>query len=406
MQRKFLILILLTIVFVLSSTISAMAVVVIRPIDPLSSTFDLLEEFCNVATTREIGSQGNQNAALFIYSHFSDLGLTVNYQNFFVYDDYGREITVSNVIAKRQDFDSTKNKVVIGAHYDSIAQGANDNASGVVALLKIAEQLEPHLDDLDFEIEFIAFTAEEVGLLGSEYYVSTMSDFQIEQTLMMINIDSIATGDKLYLYCEDKNTNFQDFFIEKSEQNSISNEISLLKKPIGSDLSFGLYYFEEYGYYQTVHASDHTPFRVKGIPTAFFFSGVYDGVSLGYAESDVDSNFVMNTNNDTLTHLRSNVGQVAIDRIDLTIHTVVSVLTDEQSNSVLVSARDELLNLDLLYNSLYPSAIALVLLVGLTVWGFVHYRKLKKQAILGYAETKQNNIFQTPEIEDIFTFKD
>ena len=88
--------------------------------------------------------------------------------------------------------------VVIGAHYDHIGvrqgkiyNGADDNASGTSGLLEIAEAFAELSTRPRRSILFIAFSAEEMGLLGSEYYVEHPV-FPLDQTVAMINLDMIG----------------------------------------------------------------------------------------------------------------------------------------------------------------------------------------------------------------------
>ena len=88
----------------------------------------------------------------------------------------------------------------MGAHYDSVVagNGADDNASGVGAMMEIAEEVAAY--DRDYDVVFIAFGAEEVGLKGSAYYVGQMSQADKDRAVAMINFDSLAVGDIMYIH--------------------------------------------------------------------------------------------------------------------------------------------------------------------------------------------------------------
>ncbi len=96
--------------------------------------------------------------------------------------------------------------IVLGAHYDhlgmgspssragdtvAIHYGADDNASGTAALLEIAEQLANQKDELKRSIIFVAFGAEEQGLLGSKYFVEN-SAIPLSDIVLMINMDMVG----------------------------------------------------------------------------------------------------------------------------------------------------------------------------------------------------------------------
>ncbi|MFQ5650667.1 MAG: M20/M25/M40 family metallo-hydrolase [bacterium] len=88
--------------------------------------------------------------------------------------------------------------VVIGAHYDHIGMqnglihpGADDNASGTAGLLEIAEAFTETPVRPRRSVLFIAFSAEELGLLGSQYYVEH-AVMPLERTATMVNLDMIG----------------------------------------------------------------------------------------------------------------------------------------------------------------------------------------------------------------------
>ena len=90
--------------------------------------------------------------------------------------------------------------IVIGAHYDCVEQtfGTDDNASGVGVLLELASIYSTK--ESPYTLRFILFSAEEPGCLGSQYYVDNLSQEERDRIACMINIDTIAAGDNMYLY--------------------------------------------------------------------------------------------------------------------------------------------------------------------------------------------------------------
>jgi aminopeptidase YwaD len=100
-----------------------------------------------------------------------------------------------NVIAHREG--TSGRTVVVGAHYDSVpaGPGANDNASGTAVMLEVARVLATQ--NYPHSVDLIAFDAEELGLLGSAYYVEQLPDEQRESLLAMVNLDMLSVGDVL-----------------------------------------------------------------------------------------------------------------------------------------------------------------------------------------------------------------
>lgn len=102
----------------------------------------------------------------------------------------------ANVVATAGSAPNRK-MVIIGAHYDSVAAGpgANDNASGVASVLQLAAATRGRT--YPFDLVFVAFGDEEVGLVGSKQYVSAMSSQQRSQLVAMLNFDMVGVGDAM-----------------------------------------------------------------------------------------------------------------------------------------------------------------------------------------------------------------
>jgi len=100
--------------------------------------------------------------------------------------------TARNIIAIRRG--TRDETIVLGAHYDSVevGAGANDNASGVAVLLETARVLAHK--PIQHTLVFIAFDAEEIGLVGSRQYVASLSDAARGRIVAMINFDTLGGG--------------------------------------------------------------------------------------------------------------------------------------------------------------------------------------------------------------------
>jgi hypothetical protein len=159
--------------------------------------------------------------------------------------------------------------IVIGAHYDHLGRGgsnsaapgsneihngADDNASGVAALLEVVRELASREKKLPRRIVFIAFTGEERGLLGSARYVRDPI-VPLDKTIAMLNMDMVGrlVDDKLVIYGTDTAAEWQELIDELNEKYAFK----ITRHPEG----FG--------------PSDHSSFYAKEIPVLHFFTGTH-----------------------------------------------------------------------------------------------------------------------------------
>ncbi len=165
--------------------------------------------------------------------------------------------------------------VVLGAHFDHVGMGgmgslapgtiavhngADDNASGTVCLLEAARQLsllarKAGPDVPRRTLVFIAFSGEERGLLGSDYYVKHPR-FELENTVAMLNMDMVGrlTNDDLTIYGTGSATEFDEMITKAND----SQAFSIQRQPEG------------------MGPSDHQSFFLKNIPVLHFFTGLHN----------------------------------------------------------------------------------------------------------------------------------
>lgn len=301
-----------------------------------------------------------------------------------------------------------KKQIIVGAHYDVlIGEGASDNVAGVAALYYTMMTLADNANKIPFNVTFVAFDGEEKGLLGSNYFVNGyednpndgMSAEEIANTLVMFNIDSIALGDDVYLMCENKHTDLANAILANSD--------GIVEKPYargtyGSVLDS--VYGHGYGYYEYVQGSDHTPFRLKGIPVAFLFSGTYSASPWGFSESSSFSQ-VMNSADDTYENLVKSGVAYAV-RIQNVGDAIANTIISDGFSDVAENARSQLVNLNFWYNKWWASLVILGILVILVIFTLLYNRKLQKKSILGTAEVKKQKVFDKPDASEIFSFDD
>ncbi|WP_144460836.1 M20/M25/M40 family metallo-hydrolase [Siminovitchia fortis] len=100
-----------------------------------------------------------------------------------------------NVIAVKKPKGIENPEIVyVTAHYDSVpgSPGANDNGSGTASILELARNFKDM--PTNKEIRFIAFGAEEIGLVGSRYYVGQLPKEEVDRSLVNFNLDMVGTN--------------------------------------------------------------------------------------------------------------------------------------------------------------------------------------------------------------------
>ncbi|OCA84164.1 aminopeptidase [Bacillus sp. FJAT-27225] len=164
-----------------------------------------------------------------------------------------------NVIAKMKP---NKNKdtgqvVMVGAHHDSVANGpgANDDASGVSAVLELARVMANM--PIDSELRFVTFGAEEAGLLGSYHYAGSLSEQEADRIVAHFQMDMIGSKDA---GGENKANGLIMYTIDGKK-----NLVTDLASAAGARTALG-----EAVPYGQLGRSDHEPFHLLGIPAALF----------------------------------------------------------------------------------------------------------------------------------------
>ena len=160
--------------------------------------------------------------------------------------------------------------IILGAHYDhlgrggwgslalganqSIHNGADDNASGTAVMIEVARQLAARKEPLKRSVLFIAFSGEELGLLGSKQYVRDPL-VPLRDTVAMLNLDMVGRlrNDQLTVYGTGTSTAWPDLI--ESRAKPLSLRISSRSGGYGP--------------------SDHASFYEKGIPVLHFFTGFH-----------------------------------------------------------------------------------------------------------------------------------
>jgi aminopeptidase YwaD len=158
--------------------------------------------------------------------------------------------SASNVVAELSGTRGDGSNIVIGGHMDSVpaGPGANDNGSGSGVVLELAHtlaQLPP--SQRPTTLRFVLFGAEELGLFGSRFYVSSLSEAERRSIVAMINLDMVGVGQSWRF-------GGTDDLVQRAL--GASNDLGERALPMRGPLS---------------GASDHASFVDAGVPAVFFY---------------------------------------------------------------------------------------------------------------------------------------
>ncbi len=240
---------------------------------------------------RKVGSPGQKLAVNFLKNYYINEGIpsAKGERNYFqtVPKSYlGSEYNASeNVLAFIKGTEKPEEIIIISAHHDhegitedgEINNGADDDGSGTVALLEMAQAFKIAKKEgygPKRSILFLHVTAEEIGLQGSLYYTQNPI-FPLENTIANLNIDMIGRVDK---YHKD-NPNY----VYLIGADRLSTELHYISEAINTEFfNFELNYKyniegENHRYY---YRSDHYNFAKNGIPIIFYFNGEHEDYHL------------------------------------------------------------------------------------------------------------------------------
>ncbi|WP_424961626.1 M20/M25/M40 family metallo-hydrolase [Ekhidna sp.] len=251
-----------------------------NPIDSISTDISILAS--DSLAGREVGTPGEKMAADYIVAELEAAGARPKgtdgyYQSFFVKDadnphaqpseETGEDgITGYNVVGMIDN--PGEELVVIGAHYDhlgmggfsslhrgeqAVHNGADDNASGIAAMLHLARVLSEK--ELNRDVLFIGFSGEEKGLWGSNYFTKNPT-IDLSKVNFMINMDMVGRLDESKgLAINGTGTSpIWNWLLDEVN----SDSLKLIKSESG------------------VGPSDHTSFYLQDIPVLHFFTGQHE----------------------------------------------------------------------------------------------------------------------------------
>ncbi len=237
---------------------------------------------------RMTGSDGQKLAAEYLRNFYMDQGIKSpieenNYYQHIPASYFGSRIKVDseNVVAFIRGSEKPDEIIVLSAHYDHVGKrddgtiynGADDDGSGTVSMLEIAEAFQQAVKDGNGprrSILFLHVTGEEIGLYGSKYYTENPL-FPLANTVCNLNTDMIGRIDPnkkdnpnyIYLIGSDKLS---------QELHDLSEEVNETYINLELDYKFN----DENDPNRFYYRSDHYNFAKNNIPVIFYFNGTHE----------------------------------------------------------------------------------------------------------------------------------
>ncbi|MBB6613072.1 M28 family peptidase [Pontibacter sp. Tf4] len=173
--------------------------------------------------------------------------------------DYTPDYSTRNVIGMIPGTAQPDSFIVFTAHYDHLGgqgkgiyfPGANDNASGTAMLLELAEHYSKPENRPRYSLVFMAFAAEEAGLLGSFHYVKNPL-FPLHNIRFLVNLDLLGTGDEGMMV--------------------VNGSLHVPEFTLLQTINTQHNYLPQLKMRGRAANSDHYPFSERGVPAFFFYT--------------------------------------------------------------------------------------------------------------------------------------
>jgi Zn-dependent M28 family amino/carboxypeptidase len=236
---------------------------------------------------RDTGTKGQKIAVDFLRDYYVSQNIvsaqnTDNYFQKMILKIKNEKVKTENVVAIIPGNEKPEEYIIISAHLDHVGKnddgeiynGADDDGSGTVALLEIAEAFQKSVEEGNGpkrSIVFLHVTGEEKGLLGSKYYTENPL-YPLQNTVANLNVDMIGRLDPKR---EDKDPNY--IYLIGSDK--LSQELHDISEKINSkytNLKIDYTFNDEQDPNRFYYRSDHYNFAKKNIPIIFYFNGTHD----------------------------------------------------------------------------------------------------------------------------------
>ncbi|MAZ71881.1 MAG: peptidase M28 [Flavobacteriaceae bacterium] len=237
---------------------------------------------------RMTGEKGQKLAAEYLRNYYQDLKVAspIEENNYYqhipaqYFERMKEPKSSENVVAFIKGSEKPDEIIVLSAHYDHVGiengeifNGADDDGSGTIAMLEIAEAFQQAVKDGNGpkrSILFLHVTGEEIGLYGSKYYTENPL-FPLANTVVNLNTDMIGRIDP-----DKKHAPNYIYLIGSDKLSQELHDVSEAVAKKYSDLELDYTYNDENDPNRFYYRSDHYNFAKNNIPIIFYFNGVHE----------------------------------------------------------------------------------------------------------------------------------
>ena len=230
---------------------------------------------------REPGRRGNRLVGEYIANYFRELGLEPAGDEDSCFQNFPPNYRNILAILRGSDPELSKEIILIGAHYDHVGygnyrnsrgpvgqihNGADDNASGVSAVMELAEAMQMLKPRPKRTLVFVAWDAEEMGMLGSQHWASNPT-LPVENVVLYLNADMIGRlrNERLNVLGVRSGTGLRRLLARANAETNLRLDFTWGVPPI----------------------ADHYPLFQAGVPVLTFHSGKHDQYHTPYDDADL-----------------------------------------------------------------------------------------------------------------------
>lgn len=236
---------------------------------------------------RKTGSEGQKKAVTFLRDYYKSQNIPTPLADSSYFQKVPKEYLgegykdSENLLAYIEGSEMPNEIIIVSAHHDhegvdnegNIYNGADDDGSGTVAIMEIAQafnEAKKNGHGPKRSILFLHLTAEEEGLQGSKFYTENPI-FPLKNTVANLNIDMIGRVDKYH------ENNPEYVYLIGSDR--LSTELHFISEAVNNEftnLDLNYKYNEENEHNRYYYRSDHYNFAKHNIPVIFYFNGEHE----------------------------------------------------------------------------------------------------------------------------------